>query len=1060
MRPRPPLGTGVVLHGLQERPRDNGTIMLATSALLVAKRYEVQTLIGQGGMGAVYRVRDRLSGELVALKRVALDRVAKREFSRAPQHAEPLPGSSTLSSPRALRIALAQEFRTLAALRHPNIVSVLDYGFDDAHLPFFTMEYLRDTQDLLTASLLLPLEEKLELIAQLLRALSYLHRHAILHRDLKPSNVLVYREAGALRLKVLDFGIAVAIGAENDAAGTRAYMAPEVESGEPPTPASDLYAVGVILYQMLTGAKAPEATRSAYLSDPTLASEPTARSLAAAPLVNLATPATTNDDRVTAAITVAVPPPNLVAQQLALQSEELLGPVVAFVARLLELTPQDRYQSATAVLQDLSALMNQIVGRPLAADERAARDSFLQAAELVGRDRELAQLETALVAAGQGAGAVILVGGESGAGKSRLLEELRTRALVRGVRTFRGQAVSDGGTAFQILSDLLPALVLELPIEDEEAAVLKELIPELPALLDRTIPSAVLLSPQAAQQRLHNILLTTLTRSTEPVLLLLEDLHWAAPESMELLKDLAALAPKLKLLIVASYRNDERAELPRLLPGAEELQLPRLTPQAVATLSSAMLGESGTNPELLAFLGREAEGNVYFIIESVRALAEEAGSLEAVGTRALPRQVISGGVASVVQRRLGRVPEWARPLLRAAAVAGRQLDLTVFRALASELDVWLQVCLDAAVLEVHDAQLRFSHDKLREGLLATLPVEERRRLHLQIAETVERVHGATDAYSVTLAFHYEQAADLPKAAHFTAQAGAAALRRGAIHESVALLERAKSLLEQSHAPLLQWTATLRRLARAYYGIGRLKDAVEICRAGNAALGRPVPTSAPRRWGALLREAGVEVKNRLWGVTPTTNETERVIAAEVVALNKGAAEAFFGKMDEALLVTLYSLHAAEQSGQIEPQINYLSRLGYAMYTLPLHRLGKLYLERADRLLGAHPQYTLRSEHYPFVAYLQGSEGNWPECIAAYSLWLDSLQAFQDEPLQCLALSSRSSALMACGRLTEALADCARGCARPAPCRRGSGWRRSRCGGANRSARAPWSCGSRR
>ena len=168
--------------------------MLATSALLVAKRYEVQTLIGQGGMGAVYRVRDRLSGELVALKRVALDRVAKREFSRAPQHAEPLPGSSTLSSPRALRIALAQEFRTLAALRHPNIVSVLDYGFDDAHLPFFTMEYLRDTQDLLTASLLLPLEEKLELIAQLLRALSYLHRHAILHRDLKPSNVPTERE--------------------------------------------------------------------------------------------------------------------------------------------------------------------------------------------------------------------------------------------------------------------------------------------------------------------------------------------------------------------------------------------------------------------------------------------------------------------------------------------------------------------------------------------------------------------------------------------------------------------------------------------------------------------------------------------------------------------------------------------------------------------------------------------------------------------------------------------------------------------------------------------------
>jgi serine/threonine protein kinase len=165
--------------------------------VLIAKRYELQTLLGQGGMGAVFRVRDRLTGSVVALKQVAVGQITAT-LPTAPQlggpprlsvgsKPEPTPGSGKGSAQRALRTALAREFRTLASLRHPNIVSVLDYGFDRDRVPFFTMELLTTPQDLLKASADQPLEGKLDLIAQLLRALTYLHRRGIIHRDIKPS---------------------------------------------------------------------------------------------------------------------------------------------------------------------------------------------------------------------------------------------------------------------------------------------------------------------------------------------------------------------------------------------------------------------------------------------------------------------------------------------------------------------------------------------------------------------------------------------------------------------------------------------------------------------------------------------------------------------------------------------------------------------------------------------------------------------------------------------------------------------------------------------------------
>src|SRR5687767_12284436 len=156
-------------------------------------------------MGAVYQATDRLSGQAVALKRVLTD------------------GSQGKTAGNALRLALAREFQVLASLRHPNVISVLDYGFDSTRQPYFTMALLDKPRTIYDAARGQSLEVRVRLLIQLLQALVYLHRRGIVHRDLKPDNALVLPDG---QLKVLDFGLAFARkhGTAGEFSGTPAYM--------------------------------------------------------------------------------------------------------------------------------------------------------------------------------------------------------------------------------------------------------------------------------------------------------------------------------------------------------------------------------------------------------------------------------------------------------------------------------------------------------------------------------------------------------------------------------------------------------------------------------------------------------------------------------------------------------------------------------------------------------------------------------------------------------------------------------------------------------------------
>lgn len=916
-------------------------------------------------MGVVFRARDRLNGQDVALKRVLRQEEeplppAGAEASRhgtvrssGPETAEAQPLNARLAHDATLRVgarrqptvdtvvsiaqdqlglALGREFRTLASLRHPNIVSVFDYGFEAPHRPFFTMELLRDAQPLFEVARDLPIDARVRLLLSVLQALSYLHRRGVLHRDLKPANVLVSNG----RVVVLDFGLAVLRGTERlrqaELAGTLPYMAQELLLGDGPSVASDLYSFGVMATQLLTGHLPFEGANSELLVSKVLTDEPR---LFDAPLA-----------------------PRL----------------LRVLESLLHRDPAARPVDAAAAAQALSTA----AGVPLPSESAQVRDSYLQAAQFVGRDNEMATLRAVLNQASRGRGGLWLVGGESGVGKTRLLDEVRTMALVRGAQVDRSQAVTEGGSAFQLFAGALRSAALSVTLSPLEAGTLKSILPDLPQLLEQAVADAPEVDAQAARARLLGVVCDVLRRRPEPVVLILEDLQWAPDDALEVLRRLQAGSEEHPLLILGSYRDDERPHLPQELPGAQRLPLQRLTQRAIVSLIEAMLGSAGLRPDFVSWLGEQTEGNPFFLVEILRALAEDRGRLADIGASGVgewQRAALQGGLATVVARRLARVPESAMPLLRLAAIAGRRLELPLLRHLGGALEDWLSACADAAVLDFHDGHWQFSHDKLREGILTGLTPAEARSLHLRVAEALERISlpTPTPAALLALAFHMEAAGRIPTAFGYALRAGEVSLSRGALQQAAELLGRALRMEAQAEAPLLERVRTRRLLGLAMLALGNIAACMRVTEeglgllgitlpAGGRGLGRSLLSEAAQQGLLRLRDAGSSRLGALaarlarrWGAAAgpdaaADGQPKRAELDEAYGLYATHGEgALYLCADERLLhCALGCVNIADRTGDVGQRIFSYSAMAYTSSLLPLPSLAALYLRRADPL----------------------------------------------------------------------------------------------------------------
>jgi DNA-binding NarL/FixJ family response regulator len=535
------------------------------------------------------------------------------------------------------------------------------------------------------------------------------------------------------------------------------------------------------------------------------------------------------------------------------------------------------------------------------ASTRPAKVASARAA-LIGRSQELGLLTQRLAAAARGERGVILISGEPGIGKTRLLSEFAARATSDGWLVLSGRAYdTEGMPPYLPFAEAISQYLRSAADVDtgsrlvEVAREVALLVPELRERLAGAA-SATSLGPEADRYRLFQaasefFLRLAATSEADGLLLCLDDLHWADRSTVLLFQHLARQLGDARLLVIATFRTEEvdpsrplfavLAELAREQPD-QRISLARFSQEETVALVASLSG-STPNATLAETIQRQTAGNPFFVQEVVRHLQSRSGSLTSANWRpegsGLPE-----GVRQVIAHRLSRLSAEARRCLESAAVLGDGFDVDVIRATSlSETAVTqaLEEAARAGILREQDDALVFGHPLIRQVLYESLSLPRRQELHLRAAEAIEAVHARNlDRHTATLANHYSQAAsntDPAKLIDYATRAGDAAAAVFASDEALRLYDLAIAALERNGGPdretviaelqvkrgstlagLRRWAEERAAFEAAAAGFSGERRADVLLMLANAGLsGAPDVTSA-RRHAELALEAAAEL----------------------------------------------------------------------------------------------------------------------------------------------------------------------------------------------------------
>jgi len=609
-------------------------------------------------MGEVYRAHDERLGRDVAVKLLSRD---------------------AASNPQAIE-RFRREARAASAISHPNIITVFDVGEADGSW-YIAMELVQGRTLAANRGAPWPLARATDVLAQCATALSVAHEAGIVHRDIKPENVMV-RDDGYVKL--LDFGLARLAPAERietsrltdpgTVVGTMAYLSPEQASGEAVGPASDVFSLGIVAFEIMTGRHPFESpTQVATLS---------------------------------AILTREAPALSAVRGDAPLALQGLIGamleksaprrPSAADVAaRLRQAGVELGAPRVSATAPDLSG------GVPTApAPARSsAGDVTTQIARrsgiVVGRARDVASIQAAYAEVVQGRGLLLCVAGEAGIGKTTLVEsaiaELRQGATPPLVAIGRCSERLAGTEAYLPVLDALES-TLEHDPAGTVAALVAELAPTWAGLIGRSGNSSADRSALASQERLKREIASLLERSsqTAPVVLFFDDLHWADASTVDLIAYLGVRLDRMRVLMLATYRDAElRASRHPFLQvqsvletrgQARELGVALLSEAEVADYVSRTYPRHDFPADFARAVHTRSEGSPLFVADVLRWLGTQGVIAERNGRWSLVRPVpevdhdLPSSVRSMIERKISLLDDADRRLLGAAAIQGAGFD--------------------------------------------------------------------------------------------------------------------------------------------------------------------------------------------------------------------------------------------------------------------------------------------------------------------------------------------------------------------------------------------------
>jgi tetratricopeptide (TPR) repeat protein len=795
-----------------------------------AGRFKIIEELGRGGMGTVYLAQDtKIKSAWLWLIRpeIASDSKTVERFGR--------------------------EVKTARRISHRNVCRLYEL-MEDGGIHFITMECVQgqDVRRIIERSGPLPVVRALGIVRQVCAGLAEAHRIGVVHRDLKPGNIMIDKNGNA---KILDFGIARSLSAKGVTAagaivGTPEYMSPEQMEGREVDTRSDIYSLGVVLYEMLT-------SRVPFEGD--------------------------------SALSIALKHKSEIPPDPREINPGLPAGLSAVILKCLAKEKEERYQTVEELLAELNALegdteASAVVERPplpaFLVEEKPPREEEEEEPVFVAREGELARLNAFLERALSGRGQVIFITGEARGGKTALVQEFCRRAqdahpdlIVAAGKCNAHTGIGDPYSPFVEILGLLAGDVEAKwaagTINKELARRLWNLIPETaravvddgPDLIDIFVPGRRFLAragmfthasgdwlfrlkrlvekksalpPDSTLQQSN--LFEQYTRmlialaSVRPIILFLDDLQWVDAGSASLLFHLGRRVAGHRILIAGAFRSDEVA----LGRGDGRHPIETVVHEFKRDFGDIQLElggtESGelvdalidTEPNHLPRSFRQTflkltKGHPLFTVELLRAIKDRDMLIKDqegrwVESPSLDWNALPARVDAVIEERISRLNEKLRETLTMASVEGEEFTAEVLarlqevetrkliRLLSADLDKRHHLVAAKGMRQLDRLNLSlyiFRHILFQRYLYNSLDEVERTHLHAEVGQVLEDLYGERgEEISVQLARHYQEAGIVDKAVSYLQKAGNRAVRLSAGEEAIGHFSKALELLQK------------------------------------------------------------------------------------------------------------------------------------------------------------------------------------------------------------------------------------------------------------------------